>query len=195
MKRTWLNSGAGKLNLSARPAMRHRQAGEFNFNTKSHMTRLVLSLLAIVAIQSICYAEVTKLPADDQQVLRDAARFHEIKSATKLPHVIFEHCADGRGRLGDPGQKWEATDCISDDKLPTKRMIWAYTNGEYYVVHYECGGVAHSFHVLVAKLKAGDSKPSFVWYGAERKSIKDYAAFLEALESRKGLDDRREYYH
>jgi len=158
------------------------------------MTRLILSLLAIIALQTICYAKVTKLPADDQKALHDVSRFHEIPATTKLPPAIFAYCADGRGRLGDPGQKWEATDCISDDKLPTKRMIWAYTNGEYYVVHYECGGVAHSFHVLVAKLKAGDSKPSFVWYGAERKSIKDYAAFLESLGSNK-LDDRLEYYH
>jgi len=157
------------------------------------MTRLVLSLLAIMAFQTICYAKVTKLPADDQKALREVARFHEILATTKLPSVIFAYCADGRGRLAEPGQKWEVTDSITDDKLPTKRLIWAVTDGEYYVVHYECGGITHSYQVLVAKLKAGDHKPGFVWHGFG-DHIKDYNAFLDALGSDK-LNDTRASAH
>jgi len=72
-------------------------------------------------------------------------------------------------------------------------LIWAVTDGDYYVVHYERGGYAHSFHVLVVKLKDGDSKPVFVWRGVG-ESLKDYAAFLDALQSGK-LDDRLDYAH
>jgi hypothetical protein len=157
------------------------------------MMRLIHSLLAVIAFQSICFADVTKLPADDQKALRDVSRFHEIDTATNLPSAIFALCADYKGRLAEPGQKWEVTDVITDDTLPTKRLIWAVTDGDYYVVHYERGGYAHSFHFLVARLKAGESKPSFVWRGVGGR-LKDYSAFLETLPSG-NIDDRLDYGH
>lgn len=148
------------------------------------MTRLAYCLVAVMALQSYCLAEVTKLPADDQKVLRDVSRFHQIVAATNLPPTVLSLCVDGSGRLAEPGQKWEATDLIMDDRLPTKRLIWAVTDGNYYVVHYERGGRGHSFHVLVAKLKTGDSKPSFVWRGVGAQ-LKDFRAFLDAVASNK----------
>jgi hypothetical protein len=155
------------------------------------MKHIILSLLLAVAIQGLCFAEVTKLPADDQKVLRDASLFREIHAATNLPSVVFALCADENGRLAELGQKWEVTDVITDHKLPRKRLIWAVTNGDYYVVHYERGGRACSFHVLVAKLKSGDSKPHFVWRGVGGP-LKDFRAFLDALAGNK-LDDSLAY--
>ena len=80
-----------------------------------------------------------------------------------------------------------------DPTLPGKRLIWAAAGDEYYVVHYERGGIAHSFHVLVATLTKGDVKPKAVWRAVGGR-LKDYAAFLEALRSGK-LDDRLGYAH
>ena len=91
------------------------------------------------------------------------------------------------------GEKWEAADVISDPTLPRKRLIWGATDGENYVVHYERGGRAHSFHVLVASFKKGDTKPKQTWRGIGDR-LKDYAAFLDALRSGK-LDDRLDYAH
>ena len=65
--------------------------------------------------------------------------------------------------------------------------------GDYYVVHYERGGIAHSFHILVAKLPKGDGKPKIIWQAVGRQ-LKDYAAFLDALRNGK-LDDRLDYGH
>ena len=155
------------------------------------MKRISLYMLLAVAFQGFCFADVTKLPADDQKALRDVSRFREIHTATNLPPSVFALCADSAGRLAEPGQKWEATDVIMDDKLPTKRLVWAVTDGDYYVVHYERGGRGHSFHVLVAKLK--DGMQSFVWYGAGAR-LKDFRAFLDAVASNK-LDDRLDYAH
>jgi len=78
------------------------------------MMRLIHGLLVVVAVQSICYADVTKLPAADQKALRDVSRFHEIHSATNLPPTIFALCADDKGRLAEPGQKWEVSGDIAD---------------------------------------------------------------------------------
>jgi len=64
---------------------------------------------------------------------------------------------------------------------------------DYYVIHYERGGIAHSFHILVAKLAKTDSEPKAVWR-ALGGPFKDYATFLDALLSGK-LDDRLDYPH
>jgi len=72
-------------------------------------------------------------------------------------------------------------------------LSWAVTAGDYYVVHYERGGRGHSFHALVAKLKAGESSPNFVWRGVGGQ-LKDFKAFLDALASKK-LDDGMDYAH
>jgi len=138
-------------------------------------------------------ANVTKLSADDQKALRDVSRFHELHATTDLPPVVLALCAGENGKLAERGQKWQATDVITDETLFGKRLIWAVTNGEYYVVHYERGGIAHSFHVLVARLKAAERKPSFVWRGGGRQ-LDNFKAFLDAVANNK-LDDTLDYAH
>ncbi len=92
-----------------------------------------------------------------------------------------------RGRIGSP------PDAIIDSKLPRKRLIWPATDGEYFVVHYERGGIAHSFHILVAELKHSNTNSRVIWRGVGRQ-LKDYKAFLAALDSNK-LDDSLDYGH
>ena len=160
----------------------------------TRMKCLSVCLFFAVAIQSLCYADVTKLPAEDRKVLQDSARFHEVYSTSALPSAILALCdGGGDGKLAEPGQKWNATCVITDPSLPGKRLIWAAVGGEYYVVHYERGGIAHSFHILVAKLMKSDAKPTLVWR-AVGGPFKDYAAFLDVLQSGK-LDDRLDYPH
>ncbi len=157
------------------------------------MKRIGLYLFLGVAIQSACFAEVTKLPKEHRKVLEDSSRFREVLATTNLPPAIVALCSDDSGRLAEPGQKWEATDAITDASLPRKRLIWAAVSGEYYVVHYERSGRGHSFHVLVATLAKGETKPKIVWRGVGGQ-LKDYAAFLGALRSGK-LDDSLDYAH
>lgn len=158
------------------------------------MNHISLYLLFAVAIQSLCYADVTKLPAEDRKALQNVSRFHEVRATTNLPSAILALCdGGGDGKLAEPGQKWNATCVITDPTLPGKRLIWAAVGDDYYVVHYERGGIDHSFHILVAKLTKNDAKPMFVWR-AVGGPFKAYAAFLDALRSGK-LDDRLDYPH
>jgi len=69
------------------------------------MKHFVHYFLAIVALQGPCRAEVTKLPAGDQKVLRDSSRFHDVGGTTNLPSTVFALCADDSGRLAEPGKK------------------------------------------------------------------------------------------
>ena len=150
------------------------------------MKYLICFLFAVV-IQSVCWADVSKLPAEDRRVLEDSSRFHEVHSTADLPSAVVALCTDD-GTIAEPGKNWNATDVITDTTLPGKRLIWAAVGGEYYVVHYERGGIAHTFHILVARLTKNEAKPKVVWR-AGGKQLKDYAAFLDVLHSGK-LDDR-----
>jgi hypothetical protein len=160
-------------------------------------------LLFAIAIQSFCYADVTKfatanpsgggLPAEDRKALLEVSRFHEVHSTKDLPPAVVALCVDDKGKLADPGQNWNATDATMDPTLPWKRLIWAVTGSDYYVVHYERGGIEHSFHILIAKLTKNDAKPKLVWHAVGHQ-LKDYTAFLDALRTGK-LDDRLDYPH
>src|SRR6266478_4149633 len=136
-----------------------------------------LYLLFAVAIQSLSSADVTQLPVEDRRMLQDLSRFHD------LPSAIVKLCAED-GHIADPGQNWNATDAIMDPTLPAKRLIWAAIGGEYYVVHYERGGIAHTFHILVAKFSKNDARVKAVWR-AVGGPFKNYAAFLDALRREK----------
>ena len=160
-------------------------------------------LLCAIAIQSLCCADRTTfatanpsgggLPAEDRRALEDSSRFHEIHSTSDLPPPIVALCAGDKNNLAEPGGKWNPTDVVLDANLPNKRLIWAAKGGDYYVVHYERGGIAHTFHILVAKLATKDVKPKTVW-SALGGPFKDYTAFLQELRNGK-LDDRLDYAH
>jgi hypothetical protein len=152
------------------------------------MKPISLYLLFAVAFQSFCYADVAKLSGETRRVLQDSSRYREVHSTSDLPTAIIALCTGDNGRLAEPGQKWNATDAITDPTLPGKRLIWAAVGGKYYVVHYERGGIAHTFHILVAKFTKNDAKPKVVWR-AIGGPLKDYGAFLDALRSGK-LDGR-----
>jgi hypothetical protein len=150
------------------------------------MKHIGLWLLLGVAIQNVCCGDVTKLSAEDRSALEETSRFHEVHSTSDLPLAIVALCVGRDGKMADPGQKWNATDAIIDPRLPGKCLIWSAVGGDYYVVHYERGGIAHTFHILVAKLTNGSAKPLWRAIGGP---FKDYAAFIAALRSGK-LDDR-----
>lgn len=155
------------------------------------MKHLGLCLVFATAIQILCWADVAKLPAEDRKILLEASRFHEVHSTVDLPRAVVALCVDDNGKLAEPGQNWNATDATLDPTLPWKRLIWAALGGDYYILHYERGGIDHSFHILVATLAKNDAKPKLVWHVVGRK-LEDYPAFLEALRNGK-LDDRVDY--
>jgi hypothetical protein len=149
------------------------------------MKHFVSYLLFAASTYGLCRGDVTKLSAEDRSTLENTSLFREVHSTSDLPPAIVALCGS---ELAEPGGKWNATDAIADPTLPGKRLIWAAVGGDYYVVHYERGGVAHTFQILVAKLTKDAAKPKVVWR-ALGGPFKDYAAFVDALRVGR-LDDR-----
>jgi len=156
------------------------------------MKRLLLCWVILLSFQNPCNADPTKLSKQDKKALQEVPQFQAISAVTNLPSAIVQLCADSNGRLAEPGEKWDPTDLISDPKLPRHRLIWASANATYYVVHYESGGRAHIFRLLVARMKEGDKRPSSVWRGFGGE-LKDFTAFAEALANNELADDASEH--
>lgn len=150
--------------------------------------------LASMMIATTVHSKVTKLSSEHRKMLRDEAAFHEIRAKAELPDAIVKLCADGKRRLADPKQKWEPTDYITNDVLPRKRLIWAANSKEIYVVHYESGGYAHSFHLLLAEYKGKGHDPVVIWHAAGFKPLDAYKAFLAEIDAEgTSWDDTLDY--
>jgi hypothetical protein len=77
-----------------------------------------------------------------------------------------------RVAIADPGQKFEATDFISDPELPRRRLIFAGVAGDRAFIHYERGGIFNSYLVALFRLKSQDLATG-LWSGY-RGPAKDF---------------------
>jgi hypothetical protein len=155
------------------------------------MKHPLLCLLLVSALYGGLASDAAKLTPEDRQALREATQFQTIDKTANLPRGVLQLCTES-GAMAEPGQNWQVTDVISPGPpLAGSRLIWAARSERYCVVHYERGGIAHLFCVLVAKLPRNGGPPNLVWRG-EGRPLKDYDGFLAALE--KG-DGREGYAH
>src|SRR5579871_3505410 len=144
------------------------------------MKHLIASLIIAIAIANVAKADVTHLTDEQRKILMSSTNSHDVHSTTNLPPVVIALCDAGPNGLADPGKKWRATDVISDEKLPHKRLIWASVSGEFYVVHYERGGYTHSYHVFLARYNKDTDKATVLWR-ANGGPFKNSKVFLESL--------------
>jgi hypothetical protein len=145
------------------------------------MKYVLLCLLATAFVHTQCHADTTTLNPDIRQRLFETSQFHEVRSRAHLPPGVMALCADSTGRIADPGEAWQIG-CVGDDSTPKTRLIWAAIAGRLYVVHYESGGIVHSFHLLVATLEEGDTRATVEWRSVV-KFFKNYGELVAALKS------------
>ncbi len=145
------------------------------------MKTLMFCFLAMALVQSPCFADATKLNPKIRQALLDAARFHEVRSRAELPGGVVAFLGSGGVGIADPGESWQIG-CVGDDSTPKTLLIWAAIAGELCVVHYESGGIVHSFHILVATFQKGDTRATVEW-SSVTKPFKDYGEFAAALQT------------
>jgi hypothetical protein len=114
----------------------------------------------------------------------------------QIPEEVVRACATVTAsrdfELADPGQPFQVTDVITDKGLPWGRLMCAARIPGYYVVHYERGGIARSYHVLVVALSPPER--ARVTWAAAAIPLKNYGEFRSALKSWK-LDDSLDYSH
>jgi len=137
-------------------------------------------------------ATVEHLSALDRAALEHPRSVEILHSTRAIPATVKTACAavisDHRFWLADPGKSYNEA-CDSDDRIPDRRLIWAARLPEHLVLHYESGGRAHSFHIIV--VRSTGSAARVVWRAAADE-YKDYPAFIRALRRDKP-DDTLDY--
>ena len=94
----------------------------------------------------------------------DFAVIRDTKSLPQPVRQAFTEAGGSRLVLANPTQRFEATDVIRDTSLPRKRLIFAGVSGNKCFVHYEQGGLGHSFLVSFFELTSVDSMRP-IWQG------------------------------
>jgi hypothetical protein len=51
--------------------------------------------------------------------------------------------------IAEPGAEFQATDVITNPKLPNRRLVAAGCSTDHCLVYYERGGIAHTWHVAL----------------------------------------------
>jgi mono/diheme cytochrome c family protein len=127
-----------------------------------------------------------KLTTDEKAHILDG-EFTIEKTVDHLPDSLksaFAHLAkEADFKMANPGEKFEATDDISDPGLPNRRLIFAGISKNRYFIHYEHGGIGYHCDVVVFDVNA-EGKVSFLGAGSGR--AKDLAE-LRALVSSKAF--------
>ena len=119
---------------------------------------------------TIEFAEPNMSSAERQTFL--TADYKISRTVAELPAGIRElYTVKGGSHIAiaDPGERFEATDEISDPKLPRRRLIFAGVAQDRAFVHYEEGGIAHSYIVELFRLESPDLAVG-LWRGYRRPS-------------------------
>jgi hypothetical protein len=154
-------------------------------------------MIAITAVRlassTSSRAAVTRLAASERAALEHPLGVQLLYSTRALPSAVKSACAavmsDHRFQLADPGKPYNETDTDVDDRIPDRRLLWVARLPEHFVLHYESGGRAHSFHIIV--VRSANSRAHVVGRAAA-DVYKDYSAFVRALKRNKP-DDTLDY--
>ena len=69
-----------------------------------------------------------------------------------------------RSTMADPGERFEATDVITDPMLPRRRLIFAGVAQDRAFIHYEEGGIGPSYVIEFFRLETSESAVG-LWRG------------------------------
>jgi hypothetical protein len=81
--------------------------------------------------------------------------------------------------MAEPGAAWQVTDVVMDPNLPVRRLVRAACSQDHCLVHYERGGIVHTFHVLLFSISA--ARATLQWGGAARGATEDVGALKELV--------------
>jgi hypothetical protein len=87
---------------------------------------------------------------------------------------VFTEKGGHRRTMADPNEDFQATDVISMPGMPRKRLILGGVSGDKCFVHFEAGGIAHSYEVaLFRRFQANAIEPIWAGYCGEGKYLTD----------------------
>jgi len=160
--------------------------------------RISLSLVALFFLSTTLTAQQfhTRLsPAQKEHILD--GQFNEVTKAEAIPANAKQAFAKITGEpsfaLANPGQKYQVTDVVVDRGLPRRRLVFAGERGDEWFVHYELGGIGHSYCVLLFKINP-QNRLRFVWGGAGFHGAKNLDQLRKMVAAGQFSDEMQNYW-
>lgn len=115
-----------------------------------------------------------------------------VTSGAQLPEklrVAFAMLArESEFALANPGEKYQSTDVVTRHKLPLRRLVIAGNCSGYWFIHYERGGLGHSYAIVFFR-PGSKGEMAFVWGGRGFYGASNCAELRDAIASRKFAED------
>ena len=121
------------------------------------------------------------LPAALREHLR-SEQFAPVTTVAALPASVKEGLAQLFGetlKMAEPGAPFQATDVMGPDRLPFRRLVAAGCSADHCLVHYEQGGFAHLYYIVV--LRTSVAGASFEWGGLTGGGLANVDAVKDAI--------------
>ena len=142
------------------------------------LNRLLVGIFALASLPSAIAQG--SMPVEISGILDAKPKVYVTKFA-KLPRSVVDALSTvtiGRDEpMADAGEPWNPSDVITRPILPMQRLIWAVAGDGYVVVHYEQGGYAHRFEVVVISPPRDDGTRAVIWPTAVSDRVIDFPAF------------------
>ena len=139
-------------------------------------------------------ASITKLSSESKEYILREDAFSGISSVKEIPASVLmkfsEIARDPNLTIANPGEKFQETDVISEEGLPLRRLIFGGISKDYCLIHYEQGGYAPSYNVILFKLSGKSA--DFLWGGTRFKKIRGLSELRELIKA-DALDDSLPY--
>jgi nicotinamidase-related amidase len=79
----------------------------------------------------------------------EVTSFRQVRDVKRLPESVVHQFQDGLAR---PSENFQATDVVRDGRLPVRRLVFAGLARDYCIVHFERGGIANAFYIVLFRL-------------------------------------------
>jgi hypothetical protein len=153
---------------------------------------ILLLALFIFILSNPAFAKIEHLGERDRSILlKPASNVTMLYSMKDLPASVLLACrnivSDHQCNFADPNEEYQNTDVITKSGLPWSRLIWVAHKTDYYIVHFETGGIGHTSSIFVFKAVTNNHATA-VWKATSNHNFKSYFDFLSAVKH-DALDD------
>jgi hypothetical protein len=121
----------------------------------------------------------------------------EVTKTEAMPDNVKEAFAKITGEpsfaLANPGQKYQTTDVVVDQRLSRRRLIFAGVRADEWFIHYELGGIGHSYCVLLFKVDT-QNRLQFIWGGAGSHDARTLDQLRKMVAAGQFSDEMQNYW-
>jgi hypothetical protein len=159
--------------------------------------------IALSAV-TLCFFAITLSAQQFRKQLSPAVKEHildspftEVTKTEPMPTAVKQAFAKITGEpsfaLANPGQNYQVTDDDPDLTLPRRRLVFAGEAGNEWFVHYEKGGIGHSYSIVVFKVNS-QSGFEFVWGGVGFRGAKNLDQLRKMVAAGQFSDEFKNYW-